>query len=75
MSATATATAHRNQIIRRAGRSLAYCATLVPVALFTLATTPVGGADAAVARHQSLMWEVGDLMNQWESLSASQEPE
>jgi hypothetical protein len=32
-------------------------------------------ADAAVARHQSLMWEVGDLMNQWESLSASHEPE
>jgi ATP-binding cassette subfamily F protein 3 len=32
-------------------------------------------ADTAVARHQSLMWEVGDLMNQWESLSASKEPE
>ncbi|MGE3345387.1 MAG: ABC-F family ATP-binding cassette domain-containing protein [Vicinamibacterales bacterium] len=25
-------------------------------------------ADAAVARHQTLMWEVGDLMNAWESL-------
>jgi len=25
-------------------------------------------ADAAVARHQQLMWEVGDLMNQWETL-------
>jgi ATP-binding cassette subfamily F protein 3 len=25
-------------------------------------------ADAAVRRHQELMWEVGDLMNQWESL-------
>ncbi|WP_435205352.1 hypothetical protein [Micromonospora sp. bgisy143] len=54
MSAIATATAHRNQIIRRAGRSLAYCATLVPVALFTLATAPVGGADAATARWRGL---------------------
>ncbi|MEU0549587.1 hypothetical protein [Micromonospora sp. NPDC005979] len=51
---SATATAHRNQIIRRAGRSLAYCATLVPVALFTLATTPGSGADAAVARWRGL---------------------
>jgi ATP-binding cassette subfamily F protein 3 len=25
-------------------------------------------ADAAVARHQTLMWEVGDLMNAWEAL-------
>ena len=25
-------------------------------------------ADAAVKRHQELMWEVGDLMNQWEAL-------
>jgi hypothetical protein len=25
-------------------------------------------ADAAVARHQTLMWEVGDLMNAWETL-------
>ena len=25
-------------------------------------------ADRAVARHQTLMWEVGDLMNTWESL-------
>ena len=32
-------------------------------------------AEAAVARHQTLMWEVGDLMNQWETLSASQETE
>ncbi|WP_422737217.1 hypothetical protein ACN263_27945 [Micromonospora sp. WMMD729] len=54
MSAIATATAHRNQIIRRAGRSLAYCATLVPVALFTLVTAPVGGADAAAARWRGL---------------------
>jgi ATP-binding cassette subfamily F protein 3 len=28
-------------------------------------------AEAMVARHQGLMWEVGDLMNQWETL---QEP-
>jgi ATP-binding cassette subfamily F protein 3 len=25
-------------------------------------------AEAAVRRHQALMWEVGDLMNQWEAL-------
>ena len=25
-------------------------------------------AQEAVARHQALMWEVGDLMNQWEAL-------
>jgi ATP-binding cassette subfamily F protein 3 len=28
-------------------------------------------ADQAVARHQKLMWEVGDLMNQWETLQSS----
>jgi ATP-binding cassette subfamily F protein 3 len=28
-------------------------------------------ADAAVARHHQLMWEVGDLMNQWEALQES----
>ena len=27
-------------------------------------------ADEAVARHQALMWKVGDLMQQWESLQA-----
>jgi|SRR5579862_5130053 len=27
-------------------------------------------ADAAASRHQTLMWEVGDLMNQWETLQA-----
>ena len=27
-------------------------------------------ADGAVARHQTLMWEVGDLMNQWEALQS-----
>ena len=25
-------------------------------------------ADATVARHHQLMWEVGDLMHQWETL-------
>ena len=25
-------------------------------------------AQQTVARHQSLMWEVGNLMNQWEAL-------
>ncbi len=28
-------------------------------------------ADAAIARHQKLMWEVGDLMNRWENLQNS----
>jgi ATP-binding cassette subfamily F protein 3 len=28
-------------------------------------------ADATIARHQALMWEVGDLMNQWEALQTS----
>ena len=28
-------------------------------------------ADAAVTRHQLLMWEVGDLMNSWEALQDS----
>jgi ATP-binding cassette subfamily F protein 3 len=27
-------------------------------------------ADTAASRHQALMWEVGDLMNQWETLQA-----
>ena len=27
-------------------------------------------AQRTIARHQSLMWEVGDLMNQWEALHA-----
>jgi hypothetical protein len=25
-------------------------------------------ASEKIARHQQLMWEVGDLMNQWEAL-------
>jgi len=29
-------------------------------------------ADKLVARHQALMWEVGDLMNQWEALQAEE---
>jgi hypothetical protein len=28
-------------------------------------------AEAAIARHQKLMWEVGDLMNRWETLQNS----
>jgi ATP-binding cassette subfamily F protein 3 len=28
-------------------------------------------AEAAIARHQSLMWEVGDLMQQWEALQTA----
>ncbi|GGO12338.1 NUDIX hydrolase [Micromonospora parathelypteridis] len=39
---------------RLAGRSLAYCATLIPVALLALVTAPLGGADAVVARWRSL---------------------
>ena len=27
-------------------------------------------AQQAVERHQRLMWEVGDLMNQWEALES-----
>ncbi|MET7706622.1 hypothetical protein [Micromonospora sp. NPDC005413] len=39
---------------RLAGRSLAYCATLVPVALLALVSAPVGGTGAAVARWRAL---------------------
>ncbi|MGC4877059.1 hypothetical protein ACLQ26_12480 [Micromonospora sp. DT43] len=55
-----SATAHpitRSRLGRTArltGRSLAYCATLVPVALLALVTAPVGGADAAAARWRRL---------------------
>jgi ATP-binding cassette subfamily F protein 3 len=28
-------------------------------------------AESAIARHQALMWEVGDLMQQWEHLQAA----
>jgi ATP-binding cassette subfamily F protein 3 len=28
-------------------------------------------AKRSVTRHQQLMWEVGDLMNQWEALNAT----
>jgi len=28
-------------------------------------------ADSVVSRHQTLMWEVGDLMHQWESLQGA----
>ena len=27
-------------------------------------------AEAVIARHQDLMWEVGDLMSQWEALQS-----
>ena len=27
-------------------------------------------AEQAASKHQSLMWEVGDLMHQWEMLQA-----
>jgi hypothetical protein len=30
-------------------------------------------AEASLARHQSLMWEVGELMQQWEMLSETDE--
>jgi ATP-binding cassette subfamily F protein 3 len=32
-------------------------------------------ADAVVTRHHQLMWEVGDLMNQWEALQGSEIPD
>ena len=32
-------------------------------------------AEASLARHQSLMWEVGELMQQWEMLSETDESE
>jgi hypothetical protein len=30
-------------------------------------------ANAAIAKHQALMWEVGDLMHQWEELQTNPE--
>ena len=35
--------------VRLAGRSLAYCAALIPVAVIALVAAPLGGADAAAA--------------------------
>jgi len=32
-------------------------------------------AESTIARHQALMWEVGDLMNQWEALQTSKVPD
>jgi ATP-binding cassette subfamily F protein 3 len=32
-------------------------------------------AESVVARHQALMWEVGDLMQQWESLQTADAPD
>ncbi|RZT81457.1 hypothetical protein EV382_4736 [Micromonospora violae] len=43
-----------HRLVRRTGRSLAYCATLIPVAVLALVTTPLGGAGAAVARWRAL---------------------
>ncbi|MET8279726.1 hypothetical protein [Micromonospora sp. NPDC005174] len=58
MSATATAQptsrSRPYRLARRAGPSLAYCATLTPVALFTLVKAPTGGRDAAVERWRAL---------------------
>ncbi|MEU7754589.1 hypothetical protein [Micromonospora sp. NPDC049171] len=58
MSATATAQplnrSRPYRMARLTGRSLAYCATLVPVALLALVTAPLGGAGAAVARWRAL---------------------
>jgi hypothetical protein len=28
-------------------------------------------ANAVVTRHQALMWEIGDLMHQWEELQTN----
>ena len=28
-------------------------------------------AETVIGRHQTLMWEVGDLMQQWEDLQAA----
>ncbi|MEU1400273.1 hypothetical protein ABZ403_29960 [Micromonospora zamorensis] len=49
-----TARARSYQVVRLAGRSLAYCATLVPVAVLTLVTAPLGGAGCAAARWRAL---------------------
>ncbi|WP_430498476.1 hypothetical protein ACQRWP_26175 [Micromonospora trifolii] len=49
-----TARSRSNRVVRLAGRSLAYCATLFPVAVLTLVTAPLGGAGAAVARWRAL---------------------
>ncbi|MEU8211130.1 hypothetical protein AB0B85_18275 [Micromonospora sp. NPDC049044] len=56
MAATAHLTnrSRSYQLVRLAGRSLAYCATLVPVALLALATVPWGKAGAAAARWRAL---------------------
>jgi len=32
-------------------------------------------AETTIARHQALMWEVGDLMNKWEALQTSKVPD
>ncbi|WP_406040144.1 hypothetical protein OG799_30625 [Micromonospora sp. NBC_00898] len=40
--------------VRLAGRSLVYCAALVPVAVIALVAAPLGRADAAAARWRAL---------------------
>ncbi|MER7588092.1 hypothetical protein ABTW72_11185 [Micromonospora sp. NPDC127501] len=49
-----TARSRSYRTVRLAGRSLAYCATLIPVAVLTLVTAPLGGTGAAVARWRAL---------------------
>ncbi|WP_410822359.1 hypothetical protein [Micromonospora sp. 050-3] len=49
-----TARSRSYRVVRLAGRSLVYCATLVPVAVLTLVTAPLGGAGAAAARWRAL---------------------
>jgi uncharacterized coiled-coil protein SlyX len=34
-----------------------------------------GAAEDVITRHQKLMWEVGDLMNQWEVLQSRDLPQ
>ncbi|WP_433264838.1 hypothetical protein ACQPWR_30925 [Micromonospora vinacea] len=55
-----TARSRPYRVLRLAGRSLAYCAALAPVAVLTLVTAPLGGAGAAVARWRALRgWLLG----------------
>ncbi|WP_410814588.1 hypothetical protein [Micromonospora sp. 067-2] len=49
-----TARSRPYRTARLAGRSLAYCAALVPLALLALVTTPLGGAGAAATRWRAL---------------------
>ena len=42
---------------------------LLEARLMLESQTAFWAAQRATAKHQQLMWEVGDLMNQWEALS------